>query len=64
MKLFKKEMKESIEVLQERLKEKEKIIENALSYIYECENVAVIEKRNILDTNRLKKILRGENKGE
>lgn len=62
MRLFKKEMKENIEVLSKRLKEKEKIIENALSYIYEVENVAVIEKRNILDTNRLKKILRGEGK--
>lgn len=62
MKLFKKEMKENIEILQERLKEKERIIENALAYIYEVENVAVIEKINILDTNRLKKILRGESK--
>lgn len=62
MKLFKKEMKENIGILQERLKEKERIIDNALKYVYECENVAVIEKRNILDTNRLKKILIGSDK--
>jgi hypothetical protein len=37
------------------------IINEALCYIYEVENVALFEKKNVMDTNKLKKILEGEN---
>ena len=60
MMLYKKDLKENIDILRSRLNDKERIIKNALVYIYEVENVALIEKRNIMDTNKLKKILEGK----
>ena len=59
--LYKKDLKENIDILRSRLNDKERIIKNALAYIYEVENVALIEKRNIMDTTKLKRILEGKN---